>query len=466
PIETGSAHNPTNANANLPTVTLGDGDVITGYTGPGTYKDSGGHPISVGSDNLVTPIETGSAHNPTNANANLPTVTLGDGDVITGYTGPGTYKDSGGHPISVGSDNLVTPIETGSAHNPTNANANLPTVTLGDGDVITGYTGPGTYKDSGGHPISVGSDNLVTPIETGSANNPTNANSNLPTVTLGDGDVITGYTGPGTYKDSGGHPISVGSDNLVTPIETGSAHNPTNANSNLPTVTLGDGDVITGYTGPGTYKDSGGHPISVGSDNLVTPIETGSAHNPTNANSNLPTVTLGDGDVITGYTGPGTYKDSGGHPISVGSDNLVTPIETGSAHNPTNANANLPTVTLGDGDVITGYTGPGTYKDSGGHPISVGSDNLVTPIETGSAHNPTNANANLPTVTLGDGDVITGYTGPGTYKDSGGHPISVGSDNLVTPIETGSANNPTNANSNLPTVTLGDGDVITGYTGP
>ncbi|GAA5806456.1 hypothetical protein HPULCUR_011990 [Helicostylum pulchrum] len=466
PIETGSAPNPTNANGNLPTVTLGDGDVITGYTGPGTYKDSGGHLISVGSDNLVTPIETGSAPNPTNANGNLPTVTLGDGDVITGYTGPGTYKDSGGHLISVGSDNLVTPIETGSAPNPTNANGNLPTVTLGDGDVITGYTGPGTYKDSGGHLISVGSDNLVTPIETGSAPNPTNANGNLPTVTLGDGDVITGYTGPGTYKDSGGHPISVGSDNLVTPIETGSAPNPTNANGNLPTVTLGDGDVITGYTGPGTYKDSGGHLISVGSDNLVTPIETGSAPNPTNANGNLPTVTLGDGDVITGYTGPGTYKDSGGHPISVGSDNLVAPIETGSAPNPTNANGNLPTVTLGDGDVITGYTGPGTYKDSGGHPISVGSDNLVTPIETGSAPNPTNANGNLPTVTLGDGDVITGYTGPGTYKDSGGHPISVGSDNLVTPIETGSAPNPTNANGNLPTVTLGDGDVITGYTGP
>ncbi|GAA5817943.1 hypothetical protein MFLAVUS_011522, partial [Mucor flavus] len=523
--------------SSLRTISFGDGDVITAFTGPGTYTDSGGHVVSVGSDNGITPIQTGSTRNPTNVNSNLPTVTLGDGDVITGYTGPGTYKDSGGHAISVGSDNLVTPIETGSTRNPTNVNSNLPTVTLGDGDVITGYTGPGTYKDSGGHAISVGSDNLVTPIETGSTRNPTNVNSNLPTVTLGDGDVITGYTGPGTYKDSGGHAISVGSDNLVTPIETGSTRNPTNVNSNLPTVTLGDGDVITGYTGPGTYKDSGGHAISVGSDNLVTPIETGSAGQVTPSNGNLPTTKLpmadlGNGNTISDYKGPGTYTVSPGNVVSVGSagdysfisgtgangvnagstslptatsfnplsgnttpgfslstrpDGIVTSVPIGSIGQQTGS-SKLPTADLGNGNTISDYKGPGTYTVSPGNVVSVGSAGDYSFI-SGTGANGVNAGStslpysSLRTISLSDGDVITAFTGPGTYTDSGGHVVSVGSDNGITPVQIGSSSTMvqitpqsntsgqvfpgiTLPNVNLQTLSLGGGVNIDHYKGP
>ncbi|KAG2228489.1 hypothetical protein INT48_007771, partial [Thamnidium elegans] len=444
---------------------------------------------------LVTPIETGSAHNPTNANANLPTVTLGDGDVITGYTGPGTYKDSGGHPISVGSDNLVTPIETG--YNPSNVNlpstSKLPTADLGNGNTISDYKGPGTYTISPGNVVSVGSagdysfisGHGVSGADAGTASLPS---VNLPTITLGDGDVITGFTGPGTYTDSGGHVLSVGSDKGITPVQSGSIQKLTTSNANLPTVTLGDGDVISDYTGPGIYTDSGGHAISVGSDNLVTPIET--APKDTQAastiklpeTSKLPNINLGYGNTLSGYKGPGIYTISPGNVISLGDGGAFSFVSGTGANGMSGGSVsvpvlNLPGITLGNGKVITGYTGPGTYTDSSGNVVSIGSNGAIATVTSDSKTigqgfpGITLPSVNLPTLSLGGGINLDHYKGPGVYTISPGNVVSVDASGSFSFISGSGADGNKQGSLalpsfSLPTVSLAGGISLDAFTGP
>ena len=362
------------------------GNEYIGYSGTGTFTQSGGTNTVTGI--LILGANAGSSGTYSLSGGSL---TVGDYEAV-GYCGTGSFTQSGGtHTVTA----LYLGTDAGASGSYTLSDSGSGSLLSVAGNEYVGYSGTGTFTQTGGS-NTVGN-NLCVGTQGGTGSYSLSGGS-LSTI-----DSYIGYSGTGAFTQTGGtHTVT---NNLSLGDQAGSS-----GTYNLSGGSLNTFYSTIGSSGTGTFNQSGGsHDIGV---NLNGSLSLGL--NPGSSGTyNLSGGELGTIMSSIGTSGTGTFNQSGGdHGVFT---NLVLGQDAVSIGSYNLSGGNL----LELNDAIIGYAGSGAFTQAGGdHTVFV---DLILGNSSGASGTYNLGGGSLSIGgTIALGNAYIGYSGNGAFTQSGG----------------------------------------------
>jgi len=325
------------------------------------------------------------------------------GNEYIGYSGSGSFTQSGGTNTVTGI--LILAANAGSSGTYSLSGGSL---TVGDYEAV-GYCGTGSFTQSGGtHTVTA----LYLGAEAGASGSYTLSDSGSGSLLSVVGNEYIGYSGTGTFTQTGGS-NTVGS-NLFVGTQGGTGSYSLSGGS----LSTNGGICIGASGGNGTFSQTGGS-LQVTAGESIGDGGSGSFSQSGGAN-NASGLALGT-DFVTGSAGTGAYNLSGGS-LQVGylgeyigaDGGSGSFTQSGGTHTVTNG------LWLGSDYFITGTGGTGSYNLSGGS-LQVNGPEYIGDSNSGSgSFTQTGGTHTVASLYLGSDSLGTGFPGTGSYNLTGG----------------------------------------------